>query len=63
MPVLKLEVDSETYDRLVEQAVAERRPVVWQAEIAIRRALGLPFPYGTEPAIRSPKEASDGPYS
>ena len=44
MPILKVEVDSETYNRLVEQAVAERRPVVWRAEIALRRAVGLPFP-------------------
>lgn len=62
MPVLKIEVDSETYDRLVEQAVAERRPVIWQAEISIRRALGLPFPYGPELAIRSRgEEAGDAP--
>ena len=44
MPTLKLDVDRETYDRLIEQAVAERRPVQWQAEVELRRALGLPFP-------------------
>jgi hypothetical protein len=42
---LKIEPDSETYARLLEQAEAERRPIVWQAEVALRRALGLPFPY------------------
>ncbi|MBA2447762.1 MAG: hypothetical protein H0V51_07025 [Chloroflexi bacterium] len=62
MPALKLDVDSETYSRLVEQAVAERRPVVWQAEVALRRALGLPFPYPeaqsqTGPAIH--EDAAD----
>ena len=45
MPTLKLDVDCETYNRLVEQAVAERRPVAWQAEVALRRALGLSFPH------------------
>ena len=48
MPILKLDLDSETYGRLVEQADSERRPVVWQAEVALRRALRLPFPYRHE---------------
>jgi hypothetical protein len=41
---LKLEVDAETYRRLVDLAVAERRPILWQAEVTLRRAVGLPFP-------------------
>lgn len=41
---LKLEIDSETAERLVASAGAERRPVDWQAEVLLRRALGLPFP-------------------
>ena len=45
MPAIKLDLDQETYARLAEQAVAERRPVDWQAEVALRRALGLPFPH------------------
>jgi hypothetical protein len=45
MPVVKVDVDPETYARLADQAVAERRPIVWQAEVELRRALGLPFPY------------------
>ena len=45
MPAIKLDLDQETYERLVEDAVAERRPIVWQAEVALRRAFGLPFPY------------------
>jgi len=62
VPVLKLEVDSETYDRLVEEAVLERRPVVWQAEVAIRRAVGLPFPYSHGSAgPRCQEKASDEP--
>ena len=48
MPTIKLDVDSETYDRLVEQAVVERRPTAWQAEVTLRRAVGLPFPAEAE---------------
>lgn len=44
MTVLHIELDAETYRRLVEQAVIERRPIEWQAEVALRRAMGLPFP-------------------
>ena len=46
MPRLRLDVDQETYERLVERAVAERRPIDWQAEVTLRRAVGLPFPHG-----------------
>lgn len=45
MPTLRLDVDQETYQRLVEAAVSERRPIDWQAEVMLRRAAGLPFPY------------------
>lgn len=44
MALLKLDVDAETYQRLVDAAVSERRPIVWQAEVTLRRALGLTFP-------------------
>ncbi len=51
---LKLELDEDTTVRLVERAATERRPVPWQAEVMLREALGLPFPYperggGAEP--------------
>ncbi len=46
MPSIKIDLDSETYARLTERAVAERRPVPWQAEVTLRRAVGLPFPRG-----------------
>jgi hypothetical protein len=45
MPNLKLDLDPETYHRLIEVAVSERRPIVWQAEVLPRRSLGLAFPY------------------
>jgi hypothetical protein len=40
---LRLELDSDTTSRLIEQATVERRPVAWHAEVLLRRALGLPF--------------------
>jgi hypothetical protein len=45
MARLKLELDQPTFQRLLETALGERRPVVWQAEVMLRQALGLPFPY------------------
>ena len=45
---LRLELDRDTSDRLIGQAAAERRPVPWQAEVLLRQALGLPFPYPDE---------------
>ena len=44
MSLLRIQVDGETYDRLLEIAVAERRPINFQAEVILRLALGLPFP-------------------
>jgi hypothetical protein len=44
VPTLKLDVDSEAYARLIDRAATERRPIPWQAEVELRRALGLPFP-------------------
>jgi hypothetical protein len=44
MARLRLDVDDETYDRLLSKALSERRPIHWQAEVMLRTALGLPFP-------------------
>ena len=45
MPRVRLDLDNETYESLVALATAERRPVQLQAEVMVRQALGLPFPY------------------
>ena len=58
MPRLKLDLDADTYGRLLDQAVAERRPVVWQAEVAIRRAVGLAFP--SDPVAERPPADDQG---
>jgi hypothetical protein len=33
---------------LTDRALRERRTPVWQAEVLLRQALGLPFPYPPE---------------
>jgi hypothetical protein len=48
MTQVKLELDTETFGRLVESAIAERRPADWQAEVILMRALGVP-PRETHP--------------
>ncbi|MDA0735270.1 MAG: hypothetical protein O2909_11780 [Chloroflexi bacterium] len=45
MPRLRLDLDRETFEALAAQALAERRPVLFQAEVLLRQTLGLPFPY------------------
>jgi hypothetical protein len=42
---LVIDLDPETAERLAEEAVREYRPLVWHAQVLIRRALGLEFPY------------------
>lgn len=60
MPRLTLDVDDETYRRLVADAVGEVRPVEWQAEVTLRRALGLarpkPEPATAEQTANRPAE-------
>lgn len=60
---VKLELDPETFGRLVEAAVSEQRPADWQAEVILRRVLGTwDEPHiGCEVATshRSPKLAVD----
>ena len=45
MPTLKILLDDETLDRLMEAAVRELRPIGLQASAILRRSLGLPVPY------------------
>jgi hypothetical protein len=44
MPVIRLNLDPQTFHRLTEAAVDECRPIAWQAEVLLLRALGLPAP-------------------
>ena len=42
MPKMQIELDRDSYRRLTELAVAERRPIPWQAEILLLRVLAAP---------------------
>ncbi len=53
MAKIKLDLDTETFTRLTDAAMAERRPIAWQAEIMLRRALGLQFPAVSEAERRT----------
>jgi len=57
MAQLRINLDTETYQQLLNRALAERRPVPWHAEVMLRRALDLPFPYPTHP--ETDKQADD----
>ena len=47
MPRLRLDLDRETFEALAAQAIAQRRTATWQAEVILRQALGLSFPFPT----------------
>ena len=53
MARLRLDLDQETFLALTDRALRERRAVVCQAEVMLRQALGLPFPYPAEATRRA----------
>jgi hypothetical protein len=52
---LRLTIDSESYKRLVEIAVAERRPIGWQAEVMLMKAVAEYY----APSLRPQAPAGD----
>jgi len=52
--LLKVEIDSETSERLITEAVRNRRNISDQAAVILRTSLGLPFP-----RLRDPVEEPD----
>jgi hypothetical protein len=67
MSILRVDVDGETFDSLLKRALSERRPLLLQAAVELRRACGLqfPFPYTTHaertrPSADEVPNASDG---
>jgi hypothetical protein len=46
MPIISVELDTESFRRLSELAVEERRPIPWQAEMLLLRALAAPVEGG-----------------
>ncbi len=50
---LRLELDTQTAEALAQSAIRELRPASMQAEVLLRRALGLPVP---KEALESTRE-------
>ncbi len=44
MQRLVLDIDAETFARLLDLSLQERRPLPSQGSVTLRKALGLPFP-------------------
>jgi hypothetical protein len=44
MPTLKVPMDNDTYEALLENASQHFRPPLWHAAAILRAALGLPIP-------------------
>lgn len=42
--LIKISLDDEMTTRLIQEAATEKRNIARQAEVILRRALGLPFP-------------------
>lgn len=53
MPTIKIDLDTASFRRLTELAVEERRPIPWQAEVLLIRALAVP---STDTAQPQPQE-------
>jgi hypothetical protein len=39
MPTFKIDLDQQTYEKLLTIAIRERRPTRWQAEVMLMRAV------------------------
>lgn len=52
---VRVDLDRETYKRLMKSAVSERRPPGMQAEVLLRRALGVD-PAPVTPPVREGQE-------
>jgi hypothetical protein len=60
MARLRVEIDCETLQRLIEDAGRELRPVSMQAAVILRRALGLPFPFASQLAAKPNERLDEG---
>ena len=52
MPTIKIDLDLDSFRRLTELAVEERRPIPWQAEMLLLRALAVPVE-GEAPSVNT----------
>jgi hypothetical protein len=57
---LEIELAQDETAALIKQAVEERRPADWQAEVLLRRALGLGSECGVVHSPGTPHKESEG---
>jgi hypothetical protein len=59
MPTIKVSIDSDSFRHLSEIAVAARRPIPWQAEIMLLKAIAGAVRYKARRAEPKPQEPQD----
>ena len=60
MPVIKFQLDQQSYELLVQVAVREWRPTVMQAEVLLKKAIREASTEGAMPALSGGQESRDG---
>jgi len=56
VPTIKVEIDPDSYRHLSEIAVEERRPIPWEAEILLIKAIASAVKHRTRRAESKPQE-------
>ena len=56
MPTIKVDIDPDSFRHLSELAVEERRPIPWQAEVLLIRAIAGAVKYRTRRTEAKPQE-------
>ena len=57
MPTIKLDIDPDSFRHLSELAVEARRPIPWQAEVMLIRAIALSVKQRARKMEPKPQEA------
>jgi hypothetical protein len=60
MPVLRIDLNTDTFNRLAEIAVRERRPIPLQIEVMVMQAVGLWPPHDAAEAVAQDRPAEAG---
>jgi len=53
MPLIKVELTQAAYERLCQEAIRQRRPIPWEAEVRLMRSLRLPLMPNEAPKRRT----------
>jgi hypothetical protein len=56
VPTIKLDLDPDSFRHLSELAVEERRPIPWQAEVLLIRAIAASVKHRTRRTAAQPQE-------